>query len=317
MLSRFRNWLISPTLLSFFRETYQPQRLLGKSHKTTLAYEVTIRLFTKHLGRDAKLKDLTDAKVAKFIAARIEGDKVAKGTAKRDQDQLLALWRYARDLGLLKRGPTLQALDVPFPNPRAYTREELDKLWAAIQREERPVLVASEPVSIYVPGPVYWSAVFDVFWDSAARFNEVFSLNEIDLDLERGFVTIRAENTKGRKAPRTYRLSDRAVANVKILLTYYPKRAPNFRVFRFATNMGILHSRLGDIIEAAGIEKIERKRFHMFRRSRLTYERVAGGDATKLAGHSNPAITERNYIDRKIVAENLPVPQIFRPGEAG
>lgn len=317
MLTAFRDWFISPALLNFFRATYQPQRLLGKSHKTTLAYEVTIRLFGKHLEREARLRDLTDAKVSRFILARIEADKVAKGTAKRDQDQLLALWRYARDLGLVKRGPTLQALDVPFPDPRAYTREELDKLWAAIQREERQVLVSSEPVSVYVPGPVYWSAVFDVFWDTAARFSEVFSLNEIDLDLERGFVTIRAENTKGKKAPRTYRLSDRTIAGVKLLLTYYPKRAPNFRVFRFATNMGILHSRLGDIIESAGVEKIEGKRFHMLRRSRLTYERVEGGDATKMAGHSSPAITERNYIDRRIVAENLPTPQIFRPGEVG
>ena len=313
----FLTWLRRPTLLDFFRETYQPQRLLGKSHKTVLAYEATIRIFGRQLKRPARLRDLTDAKISRFIRDRIYVEKVAKGTAKRDQDQLLALWRYARDLGLVRRGPTLQAVDVPWPDPRAYTREELEKLWQAIQREDRKVLVASEPCAIYVPGPLYWSAVFDAFWDTAARFNEIFSLTELDLDLERGFVTIRAENTKGSKAPRTYRLGERTIAGIKTLLDCYPKRGQSFRVFRFASNPGILYSRLGDIIDAAGIEKIEGKRFHMFRRSRLTYERIEGGDATKLAGHSSSAITERNYIDRRIVLENLPPVQVFRPGEAG
>ncbi len=305
----------SPLLKEFFEDKYKPQRLLQGSPKTVRVYYVTFDMLERYLGKPARLSDLNDETLAEFAKWRLYETKVKAATVARDMVCIKALWRFARDVGLVKYGPTVKTLQASQPAPLAYCEEQLDAIHQAVLTEDRPVLVSTcDGVQSFVPGPDWWLPLFFVFWDTAERFGAVFDLKEEDCDLEAGCVCFPAETRKGRRHDNFQRIEPRTVEAIEHLLSYYPRRQANSRIFRFASNHGTIYARWGRILDRAGVPNPHGKKFHLLRSSRATHEHLAGGDATAKLTHSSDAITRKSYLDPKLIAKRAETIQVYQPG---
>jgi integrase len=306
-------FLFQETLDHFFYTTYLPRRLLTASPKTIAVYEVTLRHFRRYLGKKPLISHLNDDCLAGFVSFRLQEDKISRSTAKRDMDALLALFRQCHALGKLKRGPSIRAIHVPTPTPTAWTREELEALFAAAQTETISVAIAANP-RVDVPGNIWWPPFLSVMWDSAERLGAVFDLMEEDLDWIHGTATFKAETRKGQTADNVQKLQADTWEVIQRLLLCYPKRQSNSRVFRWAMNRGGIFNRFGAICDRAGVRNKVGKKFHTIRSSRATHELLAGGDPTSKLCHSSDVVTRKHYIDPRLMKEKEVV--VFSPGKA-
>jgi integrase len=312
-MSWFNPFKKSPTLREFFHERYRPQRLLGKSHKTELAYFVTFDRLALFLGKPPRLSDLNDETLAAFAEWRRDVTQVKAATVARDMVCIKAIWRFARDVGLLRLGPTVKTMPFVTPPPVSYTEEQLNTIFAAIQTEPQPVLIAPK---VYVPGPVWWTAVYLTFWDSAERFSALFDLKEADLDLEGGSVHFRAETRKGGMEDNLQPIEPRTVEAIEKLLSHYANRRGDYAVFRWAANRNTIFGRWGRILDRAGVPNQPRKKFHLLRSSRATHEHILGGDATAKLTHKSNVTTRKHYLDKKLIAKYMRRLNIFQPGDS-
>lgn len=303
---------LSPPLEHLFRKHYVPQRLLDGSPKTIKVYEVTFRFFAQFLGRTPRLCDLTDATISDFAAWRLT--TVGRGTVKRDMDCLLAVWRFARDLGKVNRAPLIRPIHAPTPTPVALTREQIDDVWRAVRTETRPVLVSPSP-RVEVPGNCWWEPLFLLCWDTAERITPVFTLLERDLDLKHLWVRFPASVRKGRRSDNMKPIHPDTAIAIEKLLMHYSKRQTNSRIFRWASNDGTIWSRLGAIMARAGIPNSREFKFHCIRKSSVSHFKAAGGDGTIHAGHSSDALTRRHYYDPRIINRESAAAMLFRPGQ--
>lgn len=305
---------ISPPLTEFFEQRYVPQRLLDCSVKTIAVYRVTLTFFGKFTGDTPKLADLNDHTISAFAKWRLED--VSKGTVKRDMDCLLAIWRFARDAGLLKRGPMIRPIHAPTPTPVAPTREQADAIWEAMNTEERPVLISCNP-RIEVPGNVWWPAIYLLCMDTAERISPIFYLYENQIDLVNLWVRFPAESRKGKIEDNVKPIHQDTADAIRLLLSYYPKRQGNSRVFRWASNDGTIWPRLGAIMERAGLPNTREFKFQSVRKFSVSHVIAAGGNGSEHAGHRNPVVTKVHYDVPEITrsgAKNLRL--VPRPGHS-
>jgi hypothetical protein len=302
----------SPTLRDFFRERYKPQRLLGRSHKTDLAYFVTFDMLGTFLNRPPRLTDLTDETIAGFAQWRLDVTEVKPSTVARDMVCLKAIWRFARDLGLLKLGPIIKTMPFTTPPALAYTEEQLESIYRAIQVEPQPVLISQ---GVYVPGPIWWTALYLTFWQTAERFTAVVELREMDVELEGGVVYFRAETRKGGLEDNYQPIEPNGVEAIKKLLSLYEYRRNDYSVFRWAANRETIFGRWGRILDRAGVPNPKGKKLHLLRSSRATHEHILGGDATAKLTHKSDVTTRKHYLDKKLIARYMRRLNIFQPGE--
>lgn len=303
----------SPCITGFFNEHYIPQRLLDGSDKTVRIYRVTLGFFNEFLDRPSRLSDLNDSTVSAFAAWRLT--TVARGTVKRDMDCLLAIWRFSHEMGKLKRGPMIRPIHAPTPTPIALNREQVDSVWNAIQEEARPVLICSSP-RIEVPGYIWWTPIYLTCWDTAERLSPVFTLLEMNLDLDKLWIRFPSDGRKGKQVDNMKPIHQDTADAIRRLLAYYPKRQGNSRVYRWASNDGTLWPRLGAIMERAGLPNAREFKFHCFRKSSVSHVIAAGGNGSEHAGHENPAVTKQHYADPKITGGDTAMTLLFRPGQA-
>lgn len=300
------------TVQKYFEEVYQPHRLLTASPKTIAVYQVTLRFFDEFCGRPATVKDMSDERIAKFAAWRLE--TVSRGTVKRDMDCLLALARFAFAAGLIKTPILIRPIHAPVPTPIALTREQIDAVWQAMKTETRNVLVSPNP-RLEVPGHIWWEPLFLLAWDTAERITPVFTLLERDINLDRLWVRFPAENRKGSGSDNVKPIHPDTAQAIERLLTHYHKRQTNSRVFRWSSNDATLWPRLGAIMDRAGLPDAREFKFHCIRKSSVSHFAAAGGDGTAHAGHSSNAVTRKHYYDPTIVCGDNPTSFLFRPGE--
>jgi integrase len=306
----------SPSLKDFFQMKYEPQRLLSGSPKTKDAYFVTINRLSQCLGTTARLNHLNDENLAAFVKWRRETTKVKESTIARDMVQIKALWRFARDLGLLKLGPTVKTVAFVTPPPKAYTEEHLHAIHAAIQLEQKPVLTSCKVTPYqYVPGPIWWSALLLVLWDTAERIGAVMELREMDVDFENATAFFRADTRKGRQRDNIQPLEATTLKAIKLVLSHYSDHRATGSVFRWAANRSTMWNRFGKILERAGVPVVDRKKFHMVRSSRATHEHILGGDATAKLTHQSNAVTRKAYLDASMIAKLMRKVGIFQPGQ--
>lgn len=189
----------SPTgsLHVWFRRVYAPRVLRGRDPHTLELYEITLRHWTRHLGRAPAFADLIDDAVGEFLSARAQ--EVARATANKDHANITALWRYANRLRLVDTWPTLPKLTAPQRVPQAWTTGEMGRLFAEAARA--PGMIGR------VPTGDWWRALLLTVWDTGERIGAVWQVTWDDVDLAGGWVRVPAETRKGRRTDRLYRLS--------------------------------------------------------------------------------------------------------------
>lgn len=288
----------SGSLVTWFRAAYAPRVLRGRSPHTVELYQITLRHWTRHLGRAPTFADLTDDAVGAFLAAR--ADQVSAETANKDHANLCAIWRYANRLRLVDTWPTLPRLVAPRRVPQAWTEGELRRLFA--EASKSPGTIGR------VPTGAWWRALLLVLWNTGERIGAVWSLTWADVDLAGGWVRVPAESRKGRREDRLYRLAPEAVAALR------PLRA-NGSAAVFATHFGrqALWIRMRRLLLRAGLPADRKSKFHRIRKTVASYVQAAGGDAQAVLGHSSPRVT-RAYLDPRITGTPQAVDWLPRLG---
>lgn len=198
--------------------------------------------------------------------------------------------------------PDVVKIKEPIRAPIALTREQLQRLWEFLRRMPGRIgdIEASD----------WFCSLVACFWDTGARKSELFGLRWQDVDLERGFITARAENVKGGLQDRLYRVRPSTVEWLSRIA-----RPIREQVWPWPWSETIFYDKLGQIMVANGIPDTRQYKTHVFRKSVATHLLAAGGDPTQALGHSSPAITDRFYLDRTIAPRPSPIDKLFPLGD--
>jgi integrase len=274
-------------LQKFFDDFYRPLRLRGRSVNTTRLYGCTIRTFAKWLGYIPTLDDLTDLTISRYLEHR--ASIRSPYTAEKERTQLLSLWRFAADRGVLKDRPCVPPAPLPERMPTAWSVEQLQALMRSA--------AATRGTVGDVRAGIWYTALLGVLWETAERIGAVMSC--LPEDFVAPHLTVRAEYRKGGKRDRVYQLSEatcnavRAACGAKKLLEW-------------PQNPTYLWKKYSDVVSRAGLGHGRKCGFHQLRRSAASHYASLGGDATKLLDHSSPRITQRWYLDRRMTDREPP-----------
>jgi len=275
------------TLTELFENYYRPLRLRGRSDNTVRLYGCTIRSFGKWLCYVPTINDLTDLTLARFLEHR--ASIRSPYTAEKERTQLLSLWRFAADRGLLRDRPCVPPSPLPDRIPQAWTVEQLQALMRAASATRGTVGA--------VAASVWYPALLSVLWESAERIGAVLACQPCDFLEPTLFV--RAEYRKGGKRDRVYRLSPGTCELVR-------QACGSRRLLEWPQHHGYLWAKYKDVVARAGLGHDRKCGFHQLRRSAASHYAALGGDPVKLLDHSSPRITERWYLDRRLTERDPP-----------
>lgn len=285
----------------YFNDVYFPLALGNRRPRTIELYAVVLRDFKRFLGRRPLLADLNDLTVARYLGWLRSRDK-APNTVDQRRDKLLALWRYAAKRGDVKKWPTLPPELVPEREPEAWLEHEMQRLFDAAGRAEG--FVGKFTASCW------WPALLLVLWDTSERIGAVMSIEWKHVDLDTGWLLIMAEDRKGGRRDRRYRLSAETCEALRLILQ------PDGKVFLWPRDMTLIYDDYRKILVAAGLPTDRNCMFHRVRRTVASYYEAGGGNATELLGHTSRKVTEA-YLDKRVVGVPDPTKVVFRLRKSG
>jgi integrase len=289
------------TLMNFFDEVYRPLRLRGRSGRTTLLHHAAIKQFSKWLSgqgiaAEAQICHLDELLLARYLEARSEYR--SPYTVERERSSLMALARLAweRRVTGLDRMPTCPPSVLPDRVPTAWTEQQLQKLWSA-------ALAAPGRIG-RIPASLYWPATIRLAYETGERIGALLATPRTDY--QRPTLTVQPQARKGGRRGRIYHLSDDLCDLLDAMNSYgYEMLLP------WPLTPTYRYRHLQAILQAAGLAE-KRLAFHQVRRSAISHIAAAGGDPVAFAGHSNPAVTKRWYLDPRM-AERGPAPHQLLP----
>ncbi len=269
-------------LQEFFETIYIPLKLRGRSKETVRLYRLSLRSFEKTLGRPATLDDLTDFQLARHLG-RVGAAGRAAATINKDRAQILAIWRFACQRGMLTIWPNVPAEIEPKRTPQAWLPEELQALQEAIKQEKGYVGDAK--------AKDFFNALFLVILDTAERIGAVMQIDWCQI--QRNWLTIPAEHRKGKRRDRQYMLSQETMT----ALSKLPRTQR--LVFHWPFNRLFLWGRWGYIIKRAGLSTDRKSKFHRLRRTVASACDARDIDAQQVLDHQNRRVTEM-YLDPRV-----------------
>lgn len=285
------------TLKVFFDEQYRPLRLLGKSERTVILYEYSIRLFGQTLGRPPTLADLNDLTVAKHLQKLLDQDRSPHGVNK-ERSQLLAIWRFAAQKRKVEEYPAVPTIIAPEVIPEAWTRDQLASLFRSCRRESGDLCD--------IPAGDWWFAIHCVLWDTGERIGALLQVRWEDLSDD--WLTVQAKYRKGKRSANRIRLHERTIES----FATFPRK--HGLIFDWPYSHTYLYRIYNRILERAELPTNKNSKFHRMRRSVASHLHAAGGDATAALKHSSDAITRRSYLDPRIAGITQPKDILFRAG---
>lgn len=289
------------TLQEFFKTTYRPLRLRGRSPKTVVLYECLFRSFNRWLAAEgiaaeARIEHLDELILARYLEHRAAS--VSPYTAEKERCQLMALARLAweRRVPGMERMPTCPPAVLPDRVPTAWSTDEIRRLFAAAGKAKRKV--GSIPASEFFP------ALIQTCFETGERIGALLATPA--KDYQGGTLMVQPEARKGGRRGRVYQLSPDLCARLDRLTAYGYEM-----LFPWPQTPTHIYARLKSILKAAGLER-KRAGFHQIRRTAVSHIAAAGGDPVAFAGHSSPAVTKRWYLDPRM-AERGPKPHELLP----
>jgi len=283
-------------LLDTFLDTvYVPLKLRGRSPESVRLLRHCIRQFGKHLGRPATIEDFDDLTVSQFLAARAV--KLSPNSVARERSGLLALWNIAQARGLVRLRPMVAPERIPERIPRAFTQEELGRLWTSCGQVRGWV----GPV----PAGVWFQALLGVLFYSGERITAILRVDKTAWS--RPWLAVPAEARKGARKPATYQMPDHVADLVDQV-----SRHDDAALFLWPASDTALRERWKVITRRAGLGDGPEVQFHALRRSFASHIQAAGGSAQKALGHSSEKVTRR-YLDPRITDAGQPAPWQMLP----
>lgn len=283
--------------LAALLEKYAATQLVGGSAKTVSLYRQAVARFAETSGVSTPTTaDLTDERLGRHVNSRLT-DGIARATVAGEQRKLLALWRYAARKGLAA-WPDMRAMPFPTRAPRAWSRAEFRRLWAALD--------FAQPVGD-CPGPLWWRAFVAVLWDSGERVGAVLALEWPGVQTDPPGIYLPAEVRKAGRVDRVYPIAPETAA----LVAQIPRRRSG--PFDWPYNMQTLYNRFRELLKRADLPTDRASMFHRIRRTTASHYAAAGGDAQAWLGHSTAKVTA-GYLDPRIVRPPAPCDLLWRPG---
>ena len=297
----------SMLLRTFFECVFRPSRLPLADVQTIYQYDLNLRRFEEFLTRPAQVEDLTDGNIGNACHWLRTTKKLGISSASKLRENLVTIWKLARKRGQLQTDPEIPAIREPQRIPRAWNRVELNQLWEYLRR--LPGDVAGVPESLW------YCSIASVLWCTGERIGAVWQTSRSQIDLQGGWIVVRAEQRKGKASDRLYRLDGQAVTLLAELLAL---NVPGDRVWPWPYCQTYLWQKWKAILKRCGLPTGREFSFHCLRKSHASHLKAAGGDATQSLGHASDATTNQVYLDPRITGlPNDPTSRLFRLGDAG
>jgi integrase len=279
------------TLTKFYSAEYLPLRLVGKSATTLQTYGAVLRCWAHFSTAD--VSQIDSRLLAGWQAWLLPGHSPA--TVNSYVRHIRAILNYAasEEVGILARPPTIRMLREPRRSPLALTVEEFAAVLRTAERE---------------PNAPLWRAMLLTAWESGMRLRSLLSLRPIDVLFPQSGLYCQAEGMKNAIA-QWFPLQEETLAAIRGIYSL-----ENNRLFNFRCKAGQVSRTLRRILDTSGIFAPHGSGmcFHRLRRSRASYVKLMGGDATAALGHSRPEVTAR-YLDARIVGAaaqpKMPMPR--------
>jgi len=278
-------------------EFYFPRRLELRSEKTRTAYRSALEHFGRYLGRAPTVADLDDDLVAVWVGQQLDTEGSVYSVRER-MGRVLALWRFLAARRIVDRWPTLKRPAAPDPLPIALTRDELHALFES---------------AMYEPGRIdgiragwWWQGYLAFVWSTAERRSAALSLKWEHCDLAAAVAVIPAQHRKGKRKAGVYRLWPEVVTLIERM-----KMPPREKVFPWSYSEGRYFHNFGRILERAGLPNDRAHKTHCLRCSHATWLAAIGGNPSASLMHSDPATTNRHYIDPRMMTNTQP--KLFCP----
>jgi len=283
-------------------ERYATDEFQTLKIKTAARYAGILSMFLDDWEAIAVDK-IDSASLAKWEAKRRKapsgrsGGRITPNTIGFEMRVLSAVFAYARRHKLVKSNPA-----------REY-REELPKKSDLKQRaKRRRYLTKREEAALLLELDYLWRPRVIFALETGIRKEELFSLLRTDIDLDAGFLTVRAEvakTSKRRKVPLTDRARKAYAEACKINSIYaFPKQNGS----RVARDSAAVLQTLWKAAEAAGVEGIN---WHDLRRTcgvRLLRDRKLRIEEVSVwLGHDDVRTTQASYafLDEEEMVEQI------------
>lgn len=281
--------LSDDALLTVFKERLLPTRP-GMKATTIGQYERILARFSRYLGHTATLGDLTDQQVGGFVKSILDEGRSVR-TANGYRSKILSLWNWCAKKRLLKLFPDVPKLAEPEQIPTAWSADDMRKLRRAC--DDMPGDVKG------IPAAKWWLAHILVAWDGGERTGAILNMRWEWINLEKAQLVIPAEARKGGTKAMYYQLKPATVEALRAI------REP-LRELVFPTKVkdpgGWYYPQYRLLLKFAGLPYVPWKSgLQKIRRTFASHIEAAGGNATKALAHSSRALTEKSYLDPRIV----------------
>lgn len=287
-------------LIDLFFDHYRPRKLRATTKKNARLYSVSLNQFARFLNHTPLITDLTDETLEDFCFWVVESGR-SPYTANCYRSKLIALWNFLAKKRFIEQFPTNTKLAEPHRIPRAWTVGQLSTLFRACDQQTGKIANA--------PAALWWQALHAMIWDTGERISATLALEWDDLAWDTGDLISRAENRKGGKADKAFRLHP----DTLVVLAELRKFVRGPKILEINFTIFTVWNRYRKLLAEAGLPSDRHHKFHCMRRSVASYFEAAGGDATKLLGHSSRRVTERSYLDPLIVEQRHACDMLFRP----
>lgn len=265
------------------RDVYEREYAVLKAHNEACRhqYRNTLGRWALVLGHEPALADLDDLVVQTYLQQRKAN--VSAASARKDRNQISALWTYCAKRRYVERFPTIAQIRAPGRVPRGYTVEDVSAILREAMRKRPPIKGTPLPPHLFFP-PLIRSC-----WETAERIGSHLALRWRDVDLGQRFVVFPAEGRKGATRDILRPISEEQAQWLEAI-----RRGDDDLVWPWVIKKPVLWHHFGKICKAAGVTN---RGFHGFRKSAASYISAAGGDAVQLLDHSNPALLRKHYLD--------------------
>ena len=291
------------TLWGICLAKYFPSNLRIRCEATRLQYGYAMKDFRDFLRHDPTPADLDDDVLSAFIASLVRKGLAIK-TANERAGRIASLWTWLAKRNVVKTFPTFSKLREPRRTPKAWTQEEIGKLFRSCDTEGGHVAG--------IKARSWWTALHYVLWNTGARLGEILSIRWEWVNLTTGAVHIPGEFRKGGLNDAFYRLSLEALEVLEEI------REPiRELVFPWDRSPTMLWLRYKKILERAGLPTKRGDMFHKLRRSVASHMEAAGHSSTRALGHASAETTRKSYLDPEIVSSIGPASVLFRPFDTG
>jgi integrase len=272
-------------LLTLLEDHYFKENSNITSEVTKRRYRRAVTWLGEAVRHAPTTADFCDQNLAAVVAHLRETRRQQNRTINGTLECLRAFWRWARDSGQgkIERGPTVKPLKVQERPPKAWRRDELERLVRAADAQKGSICG--------MPASIWWLTLLTIALDTGARITEMLSMRWEWIDWHEGTVSVDASVRKGGQKFMAYRL--RAIS----INWLQEHRQTSGLILPWDMDPSRLYQLYKKILLSAGLPATRETSFHCLRKTFLTEIDANGGDATKAAGHSSRATTIKHYID--------------------